>query len=568
MTVQAEIRSLCENPAFQEQIVGLLLKLCAVDTSPCSDLAAVRERENQVFGIIEGACRQCALPGSRLQRRPIPPTIEDHPAFTIPHYARINGQTETPSAARVYEGRGNLVFLLDGPASPSGVGTALNAHVDVVSPYVPPRQHGDVLVGRGVADDKGNVAAALAALRIVKLLVERKRVVLRNAITAMFVIDEEIGGNGSLALTLDDQLCQRFQSLLVLECTGNTIHVANRGAIYMKAEASLGQHSSPGEAPPVSLVESFCYAILELEKESQGIRAESRHPLFPDQPVYICPGILGPFGAHPSSVCGELTVRLCCHGAGTTIETVTRAVEAGLAVYLSTHADRTQEVDPVTHAPRIERHYTLTEDADRSLLLHVHGTTGHLGAMPRHDAAILKWAYIGRSLIESRLRGVLDFNMEMAGQQPNAPLCFEGAQGFVPTHSIADVSGRIRAAFLQGLVGYLRLTGAAADSFDCTISFDKLHNNAYMSDPASPSVARAVQAATDAGIPQGALLGWNASCDARLFADERPSLSVITCGAGELGFAHSQQEQVSLSQLFQVAQFIALFLLRETGSCE
>lgn len=241
---------------------------------------------------------------------------------------------------------------------------------------------------------------------------------------------------------------------------------------------------------------------------------------------------------------------------------------AGLAAYLSTHPDRTREVDTATHAPRIERHYTLTEGPDRSLLLHVQGTTGHLGAMPRHDAAILKWAYIARSLVERRLRGGLDFTMDVEGQQPGTSLCFEGAQGFVPTHPLADVSRRIRAAFLRGIAEYLHAIGAPAGSISCTISFDKLHNNAYMSDPSSPSVARALQAASDAGLPRGTLVGWNASCDARLFADERPSLSVITCGAGELGLAHSLQEQVAIGQVIQAAQFIALFLLRETGSCD
>jgi acetylornithine deacetylase/succinyl-diaminopimelate desuccinylase-like protein len=61
-------------------------------------------------------------------------------------------------------------------------------------------------------------------------------------------------------------------------------------------------------------------------------------------------------------------------------------------------------------------------------------------------------------------------------------------------------------------------------------------------------------------------MGWDVSCDARLFAGEYPDMPVITGGPGELRFAHADNEQLYLPDLFDSICFTALFLLRETGS--
>jgi hypothetical protein len=67
------------------------------------------------------------------------------------------------------------------------------------------------------------------------------------------------------------------------------------------------------------------------------------------------------------------------------------------------------------------------------------------------------------------------------------------------------------------------------------VSFSKLHNEAYQSDPASPAVAQAILAAGDAGIDlRRPVLGWEVSSDARIFAHLRPGLSVFTTGPGRL----------------------------------
>jgi acetylornithine deacetylase/succinyl-diaminopimelate desuccinylase-like protein len=565
MNIRDEIHSFCSGDAFQGEVASLLEKLCEIDTTCTGDLAAVKESERRIFHVIEDELEKTALPGSRAERRGIPRSIQDHPAYTIPSYAvQADGKC---SADDVYEGRCNLLYLVDRPSSPDGLGTAVNAHVDVVSPFIGPRRSGDFLYGRGTADDKGNIAGAIGALRVLRFLEERKHISLKNSLTAMFVIDEEIGGNGSLALAVDRSLRKRYDSLMVLECTGNVVHPSNRGAVYVKAEAALDAHSAPAAAAGVSLAESFCYALLALKREADNIRMESDHPLFPERPVYMCPGILGPYGAHPSSICGEIEFLLRAVSSNQSVESLSAIIDEGLAAYIADFGDKTRERDPRTGEPRVRRHYDISRGEEGSFLVSVHGTTGHLGALPQNDPAIMKWAYMAHALVERRIKGELFFRLALPESGTDHRLAFEGAQGFIPTHTIEAVKGRMRRAFLRGISSYLDRVKAPGSAVTCDVTFNKLHNNAYTCDVGSPSIQRALQAARESGtIGGGDVSGWNASCDGRLFANEHPSLPVITCGAGELGRAHSTEERVSLPQLFRMVEFTALFLLRETGS--
>jgi acetylornithine deacetylase/succinyl-diaminopimelate desuccinylase-like protein len=147
-------------------------------------------------------------------------------------------------------------------------------------------------------------------------------------------------------------------------------------------------------------------------------------------------------------------------------------------------------------------------------------------------------------------------------------LIFEGAQGFLPTHSMEEIKTRTRAAFLRGLGSYLAGEGFRADAIACNVTFDKLHNEAYACDPDSPAMRRALRTAEELGLrdPGGPVRGWEVSCDARLFAGEYPDLPVITLGAGNLEHAHSERERLYLPDLFRTVCFVSLFVLRETGT--
>ena len=349
-------------------------------------------------------------------------------------------------------------------------------------PHIPPSRSGDLLFGRGTADDKGNVAAIIGALQVLAELERRGIVRLKNKLTAMFVIDEETGGNGSLALAMDRELKARYDSILVLECTGNRLHPANRGAVFIKCEGRLADADDLGQATP-SLLEAFALAILALLDEGEAIRQESDHPLFPHRPVQTCTGILGPFGVHPSAICGEVAFELVFHadgwhrestenvmlsgltsqgpqrrdfseaspprgrdpslevrrdalhpvdplrvtsrstlGAEPLADDVLRAIiDRGIARYVARHGDKTQVIDPTTGARKVERHYDLAwQDADRCTIT-IHGATGHMGSLPQNDAAIAKWAYVMRELIDARRGGELAFAVTWPDADPCGP---------------------------------------------------------------------------------------------------------------------------------------------------
>jgi acetylornithine deacetylase/succinyl-diaminopimelate desuccinylase-like protein len=195
-----------------------------------------------------------------------------------------------------------------------------------------------------------------------------------------------------------------------------------------------------------------------------------------------------------------------------------------------------------------------------------------MGAIRERDGAITKMAHLVRSLIYSRARleaasgGKVRF--ELDGQAPAAELVLEGGQGFVPTHSITEVMTRLERAAQRGAEAYLRHCGRKCGTAPLVkVTYEKLHNVAFDGDPDSNSMRNALAAAKASGLPpQEPVLGWTVSCDARLFATEYPGMEVLTFGPGQLAFAHADQEQIELEDIRKAAEFIALFILRQTGT--
>jgi acetylornithine deacetylase/succinyl-diaminopimelate desuccinylase-like protein len=595
MDILSIVQDIVSRESFRRQLVDLLVRICEIDTSPAQDLDSLRQAERRVFRILSDALAQLELPGGSISWQEISPAIQSHPAFSRPYYAQ-------GSLEEIYRGRGNLLYLLDRARSAGANGVALNAHVDTVAPFIPPTRSVDFLYGRGTADDKGNVAVILGTLQVLAELEKRCLVTLKNKITAMFVIDEETGGNGSLDLALDRGLKERYDSIVVLECTGNQLHPANRGAVFIRCAGRLPAESPRGlhvlradagkteavptsvmlsgsvteptlrrvtsEASPVpSLPEAFAFGILELLDEGEAIRRESNHPLFPHRPVQTCAGILGPFGVHPSAICGEVSFQI----SGSCVPddaTLRDWIEAGLRRYVALYGDKTQAVDPTAGRRKVERHYDIARTDGDHCTVTVYGSSGHMGSLPQNDAAIAKWAYIVREIVQARrcLRGA--FALELPNHDSEAGLIFEGAQGFLPTHPMEQIKARTRSAFLRGARAYLAGEGLREDAIACDVTFDKLHNEAYACDANSPNMRRALSSALEVGLAGSSepLRGWEVSCDARLFAREYPGMPVITFGAGSLEHAHSNREQVHLRDLLQAICFTSLFILRETAA--
>ncbi|MFI5381650.1 MAG: M20/M25/M40 family metallo-hydrolase [Tepidisphaerales bacterium] len=561
----ADVDKVVLSPEFRQYLAETLLELCAIDTTPRSDLRQFADAERRVFDAIEARLKCLDLPGLTLSRVPINPDIQQHAFYSRPYHTITSDHPQEKSAGETYAGRCNLVVTLDGTAGNTG-GLALDAHIDVVKPYIAPRREGNILFGRGACDDKGPLVSIVGAVRLVSQHLKRAGRRLTKPLTLMFVIEEEMGGNGSLSLAMDLSLRSRYDTQVVLECCSSNIYPANRGAVWYKVEACIDG---------VNLFETAAFIIEEMEREGRAIRAESRHELFPHRPAQTCHGILGNFGEHPSRICGRVDFLIQPADSATNLASALPLIhdilDDGLAQYIAVYGDKTKTIDPATGKPKVARHYEV-ETMARELVVRVHGASGHMGAILQNDGAITKMASMMRALVTSR-----DAIERAAGGRarftlhnwPDAShLLMEGGQGFLPTHPMSQIMDRLRQAVWRGVRRHLALVGRP--DIDPTsafaVTFDKLHNASFAGDPHSPAMQSAISAAKAAGIwkDDQAIRGWDVSCDARIFACEYPDLTVLTTGPGHLIHAHADDEQIDLDELSCFTGFLSRFILDQT----
>ncbi|MDP2982637.1 MAG: M20/M25/M40 family metallo-hydrolase [Candidatus Latescibacter sp.] len=148
---------------------------------------------------------------------PVPEDIVDDPDFGF----RIDD--------RPYEGRPNLRVTLKGDGT--GKSVIFNAHIDVVPPSkgqlrpFDPYVDEGILYGRGACDDKGQVAVLWTIFKALKKL----KIKPRGDIILHLVIEEETGGNGTLALV---RRGERADCCINLEPCSNNILTSVRGAVW------------------------------------------------------------------------------------------------------------------------------------------------------------------------------------------------------------------------------------------------------------------------------------------------------------------------------------------------
>lgn len=556
------------TPAFARYVTSLLVELCRINTTPNPKVSVMRAAEDRCFDILERELGAFDFAAARTERRPVNPLIKKHPHYSLLHFTKTPKRPQGLTSEETYAGRGNLLYFVPGAnMAHQGQSIALNAHVDVVAPYFPPRVKGKVVQGRGACDDKGPVVSIVAALKVLAEVMREAGLRLNRNIVAMFVIEEETGGNGSLSLALDRDLKKLYDSVLVGECTGLKIYPANRGAVWYRAELE--------RVADASLFEMFAFVNEEMEKEGAVIRAESRHALFPQRPVQTCHGIIGSFGEHPSRICGQVGFAIQFAGKldAKTGQLIRDCLDAGLANYIGLYGDKTKVTDPATGKPMVACHFDIRRRGN-GLAVTVHGATGHMGAIRERDGAITKTAHLVRSLVLSKSRIEAEagcaVQLELAGKPYGNTLILEGGQGFIPTHDITEVMQRMREAAQRGAENYLRRMGRRErGSKVVKVAYEKLHNVAFDGDSNSPAMRNAIAAARTCGIWRDEpVLGWTVSCDARLFATEYPGMPVLTFGPGQLEFAHSDQEQISIEEIRAATEFLAVFLLQQTGTAK
>ncbi len=200
-------------------------------------------------------------------------------------------------------GRPNIVVLAGGHGK-GGRTLILNTHVDVVpagswSAAFHPTTDGKYVTGRGAVDCKGQIAAMYLLLKMMKELGLEPR----SRLTLEVVVEEEIGGNGTLSL-----IRQGYSAggAVVLEATDLTVCPANRGAVWFRATVRGRPVHMARKSSGVSAIDKAIDLVRLLYIfEGELAEASKDQPLFAEyeQPVQVNVGRLTA-GDWPSTVPG------------------------------------------------------------------------------------------------------------------------------------------------------------------------------------------------------------------------------------------------------------------------
>lgn len=174
-----------------------------------------------------------------------------------------------------YSGRHYLRLKMRG--TESGKSIILNAHADVVpasaknrDQFIPYQKNGFVY-GRGASDDKGQIAVFFLLLKMIR----EKKLTFRGDIIFHIVVEEENGGNGTLAAIRSGD---KADAVIVLESSNLKIFSSVRGAVWFKVTFSgISGHSGySGKSASALKMAMQTMGILEnyhkkLLSESKGI---------------------------------------------------------------------------------------------------------------------------------------------------------------------------------------------------------------------------------------------------------------------------------------------------------
>lgn len=220
-----------------------------------------------------------------------------------------------------FDGRPNLLIELAGSAARPIV---LNAHIDVVDDGVgwtrDPRGtwEGDRFFARGSCDAKGSTVAALMAMTcIAELGVASAPVQLHS------VVDEEPGGNGTLAIVRELQNERPPQLAVTMEPTGLDILLGHRGMLWYRIVCVGRQgHGSTGDG--INAIVDAAAVVSSLERAHRAF--DTGQP----QPPTINVGVIDG-GTEAYTTAARCVIELTARYAPGERDTVDAAVRDALA---------------------------------------------------------------------------------------------------------------------------------------------------------------------------------------------------------------------------------------------
>ena len=177
-----------------------------------------------------------------------------------------------------YDGRYNL--RLHRPGRNRGRTLLFNAHTDVVppsegmsTPYKAQRE-GGVIRGRGACDDKGQVATLFLVLSVLDSL----RITLQGDVIGHLVVEEENGGNGTLAMV---RRGEEADGCVVLEPSDGRLYTSIRGAVWFRIlfHGKAGHSGQAGAMRSALLMARDAMSALE-QFHAELLEASRGDPLF------------------------------------------------------------------------------------------------------------------------------------------------------------------------------------------------------------------------------------------------------------------------------------------------
>jgi acetylornithine deacetylase len=255
-----------------------------------SDLVAIPSLSGQEKDAM-ACCEQAFKRVAATERVEVSNAIRKDPDFSFP----VEGID--------YTGRWNLRAVL--PGSGNGRRLLLNTHLDTVppsedqpNPFTPTLRDGAIW-GRGSCDAKGQAATIWLTMAALKDL----KVKLGGDLIAHLVVEEEVGGNGTLAMA---RRGEQADGCIVLEPTEGILRTSIRGAVWFRITLT-GSAAHPGSGAtikPRSALDMAIRAVDILKRYHADLLSQSRgQPLF-DKYENPMPLVVGrcTAGAWPASV--------------------------------------------------------------------------------------------------------------------------------------------------------------------------------------------------------------------------------------------------------------------------
>lgn len=184
-----------------------------------------------------------------------------------------------------FEARPNVLVSLSGTAAPPIV---LNAHIDVVDDGIgwtrDPRGawEGDRFFARGSCDAKGSTIAALMAMACISDLAVRAAPMQLHS-----VVDEEPGGNGTLAIVRDLEHERPPQLAVIMEPSDLNLLIGHRGMLWYRIVCIGRQgHGSTGDG--VNAIVDAALIVSALERAHHDF--DAGQPLPPTINVGVIEG--------------------------------------------------------------------------------------------------------------------------------------------------------------------------------------------------------------------------------------------------------------------------------------